>query len=323
MNRDHKSATVVIVTRNRRADALRAVRSALDQSYEPLEVLVYDDASTDGTAAALTQAFPTVRVERVEQRVGYIALRNRGFREARGEIVFSIDDDAYFASGDIVSKVVQRFQEFPRAAALALRYREPGRPERLGFLRGIGDGDLVRNYIGCAHAIRRQVALEAGGYRDWLIHQGEERDLCLRLMERGYEVRYVESPPIVHVPSASRDHTELAYLGLRNTFLFDVVNVPFPDVVWRLPVDVLQLVRYRATWRTLPRRLWHVVRGLAACASYCPRREPVSRATYGRFRNLTVHGPVAPTETTNADEVTDESQCPAPATPTSPAMRVA
>jgi GT2 family glycosyltransferase len=305
------SATIVIVTRNRREDALRAVRSAVEQSYEPLEVLVYDDASTDGTAEAVHDEFPEARLVRGDERVGYIALRNRGFREAVGEIIFSIDDDAYFSDSRTVEYVIDRFAQNPRAAALALQYLEPGRPARLGFLQGIREGDPVRNYIGCAHAIRRVAALAAGGYREWLVHQGEERDLCLRLLERGHEVRYVESPPVVHEPSPQRDHAELAYLGLRNTFLFDVVNVPVPDVLWRLPIDVAQLLKYRVTWRTCLPRLWNVVRGLAACLRYLPRRDVVTRATYRRFRDLTTHGPVAgePASSTQATDTAMPCAC--------------
>lgn len=313
MTRERPAASIVIVTRNRRAEALRAVRSAVEQSYAPLEVLVYDDASTDGTSEAVAAGFPEARVVRGRTRAGYIVLRNRGFREAAGEIIFSIDDDAYFSDPRTVEYVMDRFAEYPRAAALALRYHEPGRPARLGFLKGIRDGDPVRNYIGCAHAIRRDVALAAGGYREWLVHQGEERDLCLRLLERGHEVRYVESPPIVHEPSAQRDHAELAYLGLRNTFLFDVLNVPLPDVLRRLPIDVVQLLKYRVTRRTFPRRLWNVVRGLAACVRYLPRREAVSRGTYRRFRSLTTHGPVAggPACSTRAEDAPSGAVAPA------------
>lgn len=285
------TATIVIVTRNRRDDVLRAVASALKQDFEPLEVLVYDDASEDGTAKAVAERFSGVKVVRVEKRVGSIVLRNRGFREATGDVVLPIDDDVYFTREDTVQMVVNRFADSPSLAASALRYLEANRPDRLGFMSHVPDGEQIRSFVGCACAIRRRYVLEVGGYRDTLIHQGEERDFCLRLMDRGYEIRYMECPPIIHEPSPTRDRAQLAYLGLRNTFLFDVLNVPVPEVLIRLPIDALQLLRYRVTWRVFPGRLWMVIRGLASCLLHLPKRCAVSRSTYRRFRSLPTHGP--------------------------------
>ena len=127
-----------------------------------------------------------------------------------------------------------------------------------------------------------------------LIHQGEERDLCLRMLDTGYEIHYLKTPPIIHNPSQNRDHTRVAYLGLGNTLLFDVVNVPFPDVLWRLPADVILLLKHRITLGGFPRRVWYTVRALFACIRFLPQRRPVSRATYSRFKNLPAHGAVAP-----------------------------
>ena len=63
-------ASIVIVTRNRREEALKAISSSLQQEYQPLEVLVYDDASTDGTSDAISERFPQVRLFRSPQRRG-------------------------------------------------------------------------------------------------------------------------------------------------------------------------------------------------------------------------------------------------------------
>ena len=61
-------ASICIVTRNRKADLLRALGSCLAQSYRPLEVLVFDDASTDGTEQDVLARFPQVRYFRSDQR---------------------------------------------------------------------------------------------------------------------------------------------------------------------------------------------------------------------------------------------------------------
>src|SRR5262245_50522580 len=58
---DKPIASVVIVTHNRQRDVLRAVASCLAQDCA-LEIIVYDDASEDGVAKALSRRFPNVRI---------------------------------------------------------------------------------------------------------------------------------------------------------------------------------------------------------------------------------------------------------------------
>ncbi|MCC7334732.1 MAG: glycosyltransferase family 2 protein, partial [Pirellulaceae bacterium] len=95
------AASVIITSRNRCADVLRAVASCFAQQGTTLEVLVFDDASDDGTVDRVRQTFPNCRVFGNTERQGYIINRNRGFLEARGPVVFSLDDDAYFSDVDI------------------------------------------------------------------------------------------------------------------------------------------------------------------------------------------------------------------------------
>lgn len=283
-------ASIVITTRNR-ADVLRrALLSCQAQRGVPVEVLVFDDASSDDTERLVTTEFPEVRYFRNAAPTGYIVLRNRGFREARGEFVFSIDDDAWFSDPLTVSQTVKAFEQHADAVAIALRFTEPQRRDSQGFMQPTDDGTELRTYVGCAHALRRDEVLQQGGYREYLIHQGEERDLCLRLMESGHTVRFLNSAPIVHEPSPQRDHTSLRYLGLRNTFLFDIVNVPLPDVLLRLPADVVLLAKHRLTFREAPLRAWNILRALAATARRAIDRRPVSRRTWKRYRSLRRHG---------------------------------
>jgi glycosyltransferase involved in cell wall biosynthesis len=294
MSLETPEASIVITTRDRCDELRNALRSCEQQTKVNLEILVYDDASTDGTQEMVESEFQHVRYFRKQEQSGYIVLRDCGFEDAHGEFVLSIDDDARFSDPDTLAIVLENFRLLPSVAAFALRFTEPCRSSQQGVMPEIEENSEVRNYIGCAHAIRRNVALQLGGYRGYLIHQGEERDLCLRMLDAGHEIRYLKTPPIIHNPSQKRDHTRVAYLGLRNTFLFDVVNVPFPAVLWRLPADVILLLKHRITLGGFPRRVWYTVRALFACIRFIPQRRPVSRAAYSRFRNLPVHGAVAP-----------------------------
>ena len=281
--------TIVITTHNRCCDVIRAIESCLMQT-EACEILVYDDASQNQSAELLRARFPSIRVVRAETRCGLIALRNRGFHEGQGEIIVSIDDDAYFTDPATLTQVINMFDQHPLAAALALPYIEPesGRPTMTPVL----PATRMRNYIGCAHAIRRHTALELGGYPELLIHQGEERDLCIRLLDQGYEILCAGTPPIVHLYSAQRDHSRVNYYGFRNTILFCWMRLPFPECFLHAAISTLKLLCYQFSWHRLGVRLQALAAGWFGLLLYQRWRSPVSRRTYQLFQQLPSHGPL-------------------------------
>lgn len=91
--------TVVVTTRDRREGALAAAASALAQDPPPLEVLVIDNGSQDGTPEAIAARFGAAVRVAVEPRRGLSAARNRAVELARGDTIAFLDDDAAAAPG--------------------------------------------------------------------------------------------------------------------------------------------------------------------------------------------------------------------------------
>ena len=89
-----RSTTIVVPTRNRAELLPRALRSALSQTYRELDVIVVDDASTDGTQAVV-QGFadPRLRYVRHAEQRGAAAAKNTGLALAEGAYVSFLDDD--------------------------------------------------------------------------------------------------------------------------------------------------------------------------------------------------------------------------------------
>ncbi len=84
---------MIVPAYNRARLTLRAIRSALDQTYADLEVIVVDDGSTDGTREAVA-GVGDERVRYVwQENSGLPAARNRGMAEARGEFFAFLDSD--------------------------------------------------------------------------------------------------------------------------------------------------------------------------------------------------------------------------------------
>ena len=288
---------MVVTTRNRREELRRALRSCREQVGVPFEVLVYDDASNDGTDSMVRAEFPEVRLFRRDVRAGLIVRRNESFRDARSDYVVSLDDDAFFTDSGTLRRIVELFEIWPQAAALAMPFVEPHASPSASFMPPLlGGGATMRNYIGCSHAIRRQVALDLGGYPELLVHQGEERDLCIRLLENGWDIRFADTPPLVHYYSLKREPARINYYGYRNTILFYWMRGPFPECLWAACKGTVALFLHKFTLASVPTRVYALSVGWLGAIRFWKARQPVSRSTWRRFYSLPSHGPLALTE---------------------------
>lgn len=102
--------SVVLTTYNRCRLLPRAINSVLGGTYDNFELIIVDDASTDGTPDAIAQiSDPRVHYERMPQNGGVLRARNRGFDLARGDYVTILDDDDELLP-DALGAVVEEFE---------------------------------------------------------------------------------------------------------------------------------------------------------------------------------------------------------------------
>jgi len=282
------AASIFITTRNRREELENAVASALTQQVEGgVEVIVADDGSTDGTSEMIAAKFPAVKLHRFEQSRGLIVQRNFGARVATAPILFSIDDDAIFTGPAIVADVLRHFDQ-PRIGAVAIPFINV-KQDATAIMQQAPDGSGVyvsSSYIGTAHALRRELFLALGGYRENYFHQGEESDYCLRMLGAGFLVRLARSAPIHHFESPRRDFRRIDLYGRRNNVLFGWYNVP----AHVLPVYMAATSWYGFAHGLRVRRPWTMIEGLArgygAIWSQYRERTPISNSTFRLYREL-------------------------------------
>lgn len=276
-------ATIVIVTKNRRDDLRKAAASAVAQ-IGPIEVLVIDDGSTDGTPAMIREEFPSVRLVAHAESRGYIVRRNEGARAATGDILISIDDDAAFSSPRVVAQTLAAF-DGDEIGAVAIPYVDVNQGPTIRQLAPAPFPAFVaRHYIGTAHAVRKRLFLELGGYREHLFHQGEESDFCIRMLAAGSFVRLGSGDPIHHFESPRRDFRRMDHYGPRNAVLFSWQNVPFPQVVIHLPATIVRLLLWTAQPGRFATRLSGVLDGCRQCWRH--ERRPVPGPAYWLMRRL-------------------------------------
>jgi len=276
-------ASLVITTKNRKEELHVALRSAIEQTVQP-EIIVIDDGSTDGTAEMVLAQFPEVKLHRFVESKGLIVRRNDGAQLAQGDIIFSIDDDAAFSTPHIIAQTLADFND-PRIGAVAIPFIDVKKNQRLQQSAPDKEKNWITNtYIGTAHAVRKEVFLQLGGYREHLVHQGEESDYCIRLLGAGHVVRLGRADPIHHFESPKRDHQRMDFYGCRNSILFAWQNVP----ALYLPVYLAGTTFNCLRWTFLPHRFFTRLKGILAGYrdGLKSSRQPVAKSTYLRWRSL-------------------------------------
>jgi GT2 family glycosyltransferase len=236
-------ASIVIPTRNRRDDLVRAIRSIRAQTVA-VEVLVMDDGSTDGTVEFLAQNFPEVAVFQLGSGRGPAFQRNRGIELAKQNIVFAIDDDSEFASPYTIEQTLAEF-ELPRIAAVAVPFINV-RQNPYVHQRAPSSDDVyvVSAFVGAAHAVRRDVFLSIGGYREHFFYMGEEGDLCARMLNAGYVTRLGRADPIHHHESPVRNTHFADRCGRRNDILFAWHNAPLGWLPMHIAATIFNGLRF-------------------------------------------------------------------------------
>lgn len=195
--------TAAILAFNRR-DALRTtltkLGSRLDWPADQLEVVVVDNASTDGTAAMVGAEFPDVRLIRNERNTG-IAGWNRAFEVGTGDWFLVLDDDCY-VEGDALRRAVEAAQA-DEADLVSFRVVS----SEAGTFNEFYDTGLLA-FWGCSALISRRAVRELEGFDPGIFIWGHEAEFVARLLDRG--MRRLHLPEVTSVHMKPLGHFKLA-----------------------------------------------------------------------------------------------------------------
>lgn len=287
-------ASVLIVTHNRKEELRRAIESALAQSVA-VDVLVFDDASKDGTEGMVREMYGNdarVSYVRSEMGRGPIPARNEGMKAAKTEIVFCLDDDAWFTSSETVETVLGEFDR-PEIGAVQIAcwnvLENHWQAERAKDDRGCW---IVEFNLEGSNALRKRAFEEAGGYRGH-VRQAEGKDLSIRLLDRGYVCRASRAGQVNHQPSSkARDMRTLFVRSAQNNLMFAWHNVPMPEFLVHVAGNVFNTLRYGLKKGWLFTSVWGILKALVGMPGAMAHRRPVRRSTYRLARLILSRGQV-------------------------------
>jgi len=221
------SLSVVIPTHDTRELTLACLESLAAGGVDTLEVVVVDDASTDGTAAAVRHVMAEAVVVSTTGNVGFTRAVNAGVERSAGAVILILNSDTEVFEGALAAAVAA-FADEPELGIAGAELFDPGggaqwragcRPStvwlfaltsglgaalarlpgrRLLGAAGAGRSGPVDWVTGAAMAVRREVWEQCGPMDEGYRFYGQDLDLCVAAGAAGWTVAVVPGFRVLH-----------------------------------------------------------------------------------------------------------------------------
>ncbi len=290
--------SIVIPTLNMSDDIIRCLDyiKKLDYPKKHVEIIVWDNGSTDGTQAGVSQAFREMGKDedwkglnliKSEENLGVYTSRDELFKtiSPETEYVLSLDDDVFLPS-DSLKILVKYLQDHSNAGIIGPRTVYDMKPNEtahgagfvnlwVGRYRDIDTGSLAEcDYvIGCCMLIKKEVISELKGFdRDYYTSHGEV-DFCLRAKKKGYKIFYDPNIIVRHNVEAGGTKTlERIYYLYRNKLLVirknasllqKMTSFPLYTIFW-IPKMIMDSIRFHRSikldeWLVMLKAVRHAI----------------------------------------------------------------
>jgi GT2 family glycosyltransferase len=221
------NVTIVVLNWNLRDDTLACLASLDRADLGGASVLVVDNGSTDGSAAAIRAAFPRVTVLPLPENRGYAGGNNAGIRAALAagaEGVLLLNNDTEVAA-DFLPPLLDAMESLPGVAVVSSAILRMDRPEmydvawsevrfdRRHVVQLVGTNALpghgfdrrqeVEVAVGCCLLIRAEALRTTGLFDEDYFAYHEDVDWCLRARKWGYRILYEPHSRVYHRGSRS------------------------------------------------------------------------------------------------------------------------
>lgn len=272
-------ASVVIPHWNARHYLPACLDSLLAQTYRPLEVLVVDNASEDGSQELVKECYPTVQLIELPDNRGFTGACNAGMVAAKGEVIVLLNNDTE-AEPDWIEQIMAAFSRHADAGIVASKMllfdkrdtlhtsgdgvRIDGIPYNRGIWQADGPEFSREEYVfsacGGSAAYRKSMLDRIGLLDDDFYFSLEDVDIAWRAQLAGFRCVYAPGAVVYHHLSATGGGKTASFYTARNLIWLVAKNVPM-ELLIRHGRHILS-----AQARRLREALWHW-RGEAAQAT--------------------------------------------------------
>lgn len=197
--------SIVIATTNRKEELEYSINEYFKQTYQNFEILVMDNASTDGTGEMIRNKFSDnhkIRYFRFEENLYFTAF-NYGVWQSKGEIIWVCDDDSNPRDIDCFENIINILNKHKHISIIGTEDIEMNSNESIWNWHPLEvdksnipeDGFKTCLFHGTGAAIRKEVFKKIGGF--WGFGM-EELDFTTRAIIAGYEARYFPNIVTLH-----------------------------------------------------------------------------------------------------------------------------
>jgi GT2 family glycosyltransferase len=246
--------SVVIPNWNGKKFLAGCLDSLKTQTYEPIEVVIVDNGSKDGSVEYLQENYPYVKLVTFPVNTGFSPAVNAGIKASTGEMVALLNNDTV-VDPNWMSELIKAMQEHPEAGSAGCKmlayddhtlldgagdgYRRGGLPGRIGHKeRDTGRFNRKRYLLGAcggAALYRRELFDAIGLFDEDYFAYLEDVDLGLRAQAAGFKCIYVPTSIVYHLgcgTTGSGYSPLVVRLSARNNWNTIVKNIPMP-LLWK------------------------------------------------------------------------------------------
>lgn len=217
------SLSIVVVSYNTVALLRDCLASIQPQLGTRREVIIVDNASSDGSADMVRDRYPDTVLVASEKNLGFGRANNHALSIAKGDLIWLLNPDTCLEA-DALGAAVRFMARNPAIGMAGTALINPdGSPQSsversypgqryANPIFGCLPGDIAW-VMGASIIARRDVLQAVGGFDERFFLYGEEIDLCLRVRKAGWPIGFVEDSVVIHYGGQSeRDNPPIAVL---------------------------------------------------------------------------------------------------------------
>jgi len=229
---------IIVPTYNRPKDLEKFVTEIQKQTYKDFKVHIIDDCGDINIKHLIPQNNAKFHFERLAKNGGQANARNHALKKSNSEIVIFMDDDAWFLNSDALYEIVNYYKNNSSISCLMFDVQEPNR-ELLSKRNHLNDMQEIGEFIACGVSFRRKPLERIGGYSKSFHSYGEETELSMRLIDKGYKLFFGKRIKLFHnyIPK-DRDiiwFKRFKFNTVRNDLMIVLMKYPLIYVFYYFP----------------------------------------------------------------------------------------
>jgi GT2 family glycosyltransferase len=249
---EHPLISVVVLNWNGTPFVEQCLASVIAQTYTPLEIIVVDNASSDGSIDLVTKTSPRAKMIINEKNLGFAGGNNVGIRASRGRYIMILNNDTRLDTNcvDELKRSIEKNERYGACASKILLETEKNLIDSAGIVVGLDGLSIGRGRLevgdrydeeteiffasGCACLLRREMLEDIGLYDEDFFAYAEDTDMGWRARLAGWKCIYSPGAIVYHLHSASSgaySHLK-AFLVERNRIWVAIKNFPLPLLLY-------------------------------------------------------------------------------------------